>query len=90
MIMAELSDLELSYYAKEVFAQLEQDNEFNMVIDHFVYNMTYKDIAKEYNVSDTTIRNKVISRISKMKYWLSIMDTPNKARGLYYGKRAIL
>ena len=47
MLMAELSDLEESYYAKEVFSHLEQDNDFNMVIDHFVYNMTYKDIAKE-------------------------------------------
>ena len=61
-----------------------------MVVDYTVYNMNFAEIGREYNLCGTTVKYRIFKKINQMKYWLSVIDTPNKARGLYYGKRAII
>jgi hypothetical protein len=65
ILLAELSDLELSSHAKEVFSQLEQDNDFNMVVDYTVYKMNYEEIGREYGICGSTVKHRIFKKINR-------------------------
>ena len=66
------SNLELEFIRERFSKLIEEDiigfEEFEMLIMHFVNDMTYKDIAKQLGYSNITVSKKIRDILIRLKY----------------------
>ena len=80
-LLSDLSDLEESYYAKELFSHIDKDNEFNMLVDYTVYKMNYSELGREYGICAETVKRKINKKINQLKIYRDVLDKPISERG---------